>query len=145
MCMFLSLPPSRRQCNILPIVCTAAIHLPRQMEVLLVQTKAPSLGGVSRCSRDGVGLKDKKLYNKPPSVSLWLTPVSLRRRAGSAHTGPPKTYFVRFGEPLYSPPDCQFNTAPLQAPFLLIKQKNTTHPNGYIVFLVRETGLEPVR
>ena len=39
--------------------------LPLQGEVLFVQTKefaqskAPSLGGVSRCSRDGVGLKDK--------------------------------------------------------------------------------------
>ena len=48
-----------------------AASLPLQGEVSFVQTKefaqtflfaqskAPSLGGVSRCSRDGVGLKDK--------------------------------------------------------------------------------------
>jgi len=53
------------------IISALPSHLPRQMEVSLVQTKefaqtflfaqtkAPSLGGVSRCSRDGVGLKEK--------------------------------------------------------------------------------------
>ena len=35
-CLFLSLPPSRRQCKSLPFICTAAIHLPRQVEVSFV-------------------------------------------------------------------------------------------------------------
>ena len=34
---------------------------------------------------------------------------------------------------------------PLQAPFLLTKQKITAHSDEYSVILVRETGLEPVR
>ena len=51
-------------------------------------------------------------YGKRLSLHTAEPPVSLRRRAGSAHTGTPKTYFVRFGEPFFQSTGLSFTPSP---------------------------------
>ena len=46
------------------------------------------------------------------SVTLRVPPVSLRLGHGSAHTGTPKTYFVRFGEPFFQSTGLSFTPSP---------------------------------